>query len=112
MLLILSGDVSINSGLNTSLLTGSLINIRSIKNKSVAFADFINSNKSDIIVVTETWLQPDDTKNFIADVTQPGYKYTHVPCYEGRGGGVRFLIHDDIELKVLPLQSLAPVSIT
>ena len=52
LLLILSGDVSINPGLNTSLLTGSLINIRSIRNKPVAFADFINSNKSDIIADT------------------------------------------------------------
>ena len=38
LLLILSGDVSINPGPDTSLLTGSLINIRSIRNKSVAFA--------------------------------------------------------------------------
>ena len=54
---ILSGDdVSINPGPNTHLLTRSLINIRSIRNKSVAFADFINSNKSGIIAVTETWL--------------------------------------------------------
>ena len=56
LLLILSGDVSINLGPDTSLLTGSLINIRSIRNKYVAFADFINSNKSDVIAVTETWL--------------------------------------------------------
>ena len=74
ILLILSGDVSINPGPNTSLLTGSLINIRSIRNKSVALAEFINSNKSDIIAVTETWLGPDDTDSFIASVTPPGYK--------------------------------------
>ena len=54
LLLILSGDVSINPGPNTTRLTGSLINIRSIRNKSVALADFINSNKSDIIAVTST----------------------------------------------------------
>ena len=66
LLLILSGDVRINPGPTTSLLTGSLINIRSIRNKSVALADFINSNKSDIIAVTETWLRPDDTDSFIA----------------------------------------------
>ena len=53
LLLILSGDVSINPGPNTSLSTGSLINIRSIRNKSVALADFINSNKSDIIAVRD-----------------------------------------------------------
>ena len=47
-------DISINLDPNTSLLTGSLINIRSIRNKSVAFVDFINSNKSDVIAITET----------------------------------------------------------
>ena len=102
LLLILSGDVSINPDPNTSLLTGSLINMRSIRNKSAALADFINSNKSDIIVVTETWLRPDDTDCFIASVTPPGYKCTHVPHPEGRGGGVGFFIRDDIDFKVLP----------
>ena len=102
LLLILSGDVSINPGPNTSLLTGSLINIRSIRNKSVALADFINSNKSDIVVVTETWLRPDDTDSFIASVTPPGYKCTHVPRPERRGGGAGFFICEDIDFKVLP----------
>ena len=96
------GDVNINPGPNTSLLTGSLINIRSIRNKSVALADFINSNKSDIIAVNETWLRQDDTDSFIASVTPPGYKCTHVPRPEGRGGGVGFFIRDDIDFKVLP----------
>ena len=92
LLLILSWDVSINPGPNTSLLIGSLIIIRAIRNKSVPFADFINSNKSDVIVVTETWLRPDDTGSFIVDVKLLGYKYFHVPRSEGRGGGVGFFI--------------------
>ena len=68
-------DVRIN--LATRLLNLSLINIRFIRNRSVTFADFINSNKSDIIVVTETWLQSVDSNNFIASVTPPGYKCSH-----------------------------------
>ena len=104
LLLILSRDVSIHPGPNTSLLTGSLINIRSIRNKSVALADFINSIKSDIIAVTETWPQQDDTDSFIASVTPPGYKCTHVPHPEGRGGGVGLFILDDIDFKVLHQQ--------
>ena len=102
LLLILSGDVSVNPGSMTGLLNGSLINIRSIRNKSVALADFTNSNKSDITAVTETWLRPDDTDSFIPSVTPPGYKCMHVPRLEGRGGGVRFFISDDIDFKVLP----------
>ena len=88
LLLILSGNISINPHPYTPLLTGSLINIRSIRNKSIAFVDFINSNKSNIIVVTETLLRPDDTDSFITSVTSPGYKCTHVPRPEGRCGGV------------------------
>ena len=102
LLLIFSEAVSINPGSNTSLLTGSLTNVLSLGNKSVAFEDFINSNKSDVIAVTEISLQPDDIKSFLASVTPPGYKYTHVPCHEGRGGGVGFFICDDINFKVLP----------
>ena len=43
-----------------------------------------------------------DTDGFIASVTPPGYKCTHVPRPEGRGGGVGFFIRDDIDFKVLP----------
>ena len=95
MLLILSGDVSLNHVPNTSLLIGSLINIGSKRSKFVSYADFTNSNKSDVIAVTETWLRSDDTDSFISSVTPTGYKYTHVPCSEGRGSGVGFFIHDD-----------------
>ena len=56
LLLILSGDICVNPVPNTSLLTGSPINIISIRNKSGAFADFINNNKSKVIAVPETWL--------------------------------------------------------
>ena len=59
---------------DTRLLTVSLIKIRSIRNKSATFADFINSNKSDVIAVTETWLKSNDTDSFITSVTSPCYK--------------------------------------
>ena len=60
MLLILSWDVSVYPGPKTSLLTGSTINIRSTRNNSVVLEDFTNSNKCDVITVTETWLPLDD----------------------------------------------------
>ena len=59
--------------------------------------DFINSNNSDVIAVTETWHQPDDNNSFIKVVMPPGYK-----CTTLRGSGVGFLIHADIDFKVLP----------
>ena len=62
----------------------------------------LRTYKSDIIAVTVTWLQPDNTDSFIADVTPLGYKCAYVPRSDGRGSGVRFFIHDDIDFKVLP----------
>ena len=53
-------------------------------------------------LVTETWLQPDDTDSFIASVTLLGYKCTHVLGPDGRGGGVGFFTHDNSDFKVLP----------
>ena len=72
-----------NPNPNTSFLTGSLINIRSIRNKAVAFADFRNNYKLDIIVVTDQ-LRSDDTDSFIQSVNPPGYKCTHVSRFKGR----------------------------
>ena len=97
MLLILSGEVSINPGPNTNLLTKSLIYIRSLKTKSIDFADFINSNKSDFIAVTELYCN-----SFNASVTPLGYQCIHVPHSEGRGGGVGFFICVNIDFKVIP----------
>ena len=86
----------------TQFLTGNLINIRSIRKKSVAFVNFINSNKSDAIVGTETWFHSDDSDRLIASVTPPGNKCIPVLHSEGRDSGIRFFICHDIDFKVLP----------
>ena len=45
--------------------------------------------------------QADDTDNFIASVTPPSYKCTHVLRTTGRGGGIGLFIRDDLCFKPL-----------
>ena len=55
LLLALSGDISLN--------------IRSIRNKSASFLEFLKDNNADLIAVTETWLRPEDTESFISNIS-------------------------------------------
>ena len=90
LLLALSGDISLNPGPASRSLNGCFLNIRSIRNKSASFLEFIKDNNADLIAVTETWLRPEDTEGFISSITPPGYKFTHVPRNVKKGGGVGF----------------------
>ena len=61
------------------------------------FVNFVNTHtqKNDLIALTETWLRIDDTDNSIASFICLGYKFSHMPCTTGRGGGVVLFIWDD-----------------
>ena len=75
-------------------------NPRSVKNKTLAFSDYIVSNNFDIIAVTETWLGGPTDKACISELVPTGYKITHVPrC--GRGGGVAVIHKASIALRLL-----------
>ena len=96
MLLALSGDISLNPGPGSRSLNGCLLNVRSIRNKSASFLEFVKDNNADLIAVTETWLRPEDTECFISSITPPGYKFTHVPRNIKKGGGVGFFVKEDL----------------
>ena len=71
LLLALSGDISLNPGPTSRALNGCLLNIKSIRNKSASFLEFVKDTYADLIAVTETWLRPEDTENFIYGITPP-----------------------------------------
>ena len=96
LLLALSGDISLNPGPGSRSLNGCLLNVRSIRNKSASFLEFVKNNNADLIAVTETWLRPEDTESFISSITPLGYKCTHVPQNIKKGGGVGFFIKEDL----------------
>ena len=97
LLLALSGDISLNPGPASRSLNGCLLNIRSIRNKSASFLEFVKDNN--LIAVTETWLRPEDTESFISSITPPGYKFSHVPRNVRKGGGVGFFIKEDLSFE-------------
>ena len=101
ILLVLSGDISLNPGPGSRYISGCLLNIRSVRNKSAAFAEFVNENNTDLFGVTETWLKPDDTESFISSITPPGFNFTHIPRYGKKGGGVGFFIRENLDFKLL-----------
>ena len=99
LLLALSCDISLNPGPGSRSLNGCLLNVRSIRNKSASFLEFVKDNNADLIAVTETWLRPEDTESFISSITPPGYKFTHVPQNVKKGGGVGFFIKEDLSFE-------------
>ncbi|XP_052761992.1 uncharacterized protein LOC128204630 [Mya arenaria] len=73
---------------------------RSVKNKTLAFSDYITSNDFDIVAVTETWLGGPGDKACIAELVPSGYKIDHVPR-QGRGGGVAVIHKAPLKLSML-----------
>ena len=73
----------------------SLINSRSICNKSRLIQDFIADNDIDILAVTETWLRGDDYDNYpVRDACPIGYSLYHTPRMNMRGGGVGVVLRN------------------
>ena len=75
------------------LISMCLLNIRSFKNKSAAFYDYICDCKANLIAVTETWLTVNDNA-VRAEIQPPGYKLVDFPR-SSRGGGGTALIYRD-----------------
>jgi exonuclease III len=79
----------INSTTGSLCLDFSLINSRSICNKSRIIQDFIIDHDIDILAVTETWLRGDEYDHYpVRDVCPVGYSLYHTPRLDMRGGGV------------------------
>lgn len=78
------------------------INPRSLKNKTVAFCDFIISNELDVVAVTETWLGSSIDKACLGELLPDGYKIKHVPRPGvGRGGGVALIYRSMMNVKIV-----------
>uniref|UniRef100_A0A8C4RJ50 Reverse transcriptase domain-containing protein n=1 Tax=Erpetoichthys calabaricus TaxID=27687 RepID=A0A8C4RJ50_ERPCA len=64
-----------------------LLNIRSLGTKAVLVNDIILSTKSDLCLLTETWLSKCDTVP-LAEASPDGYSFLHKSRDSGRGGGL------------------------
>ena len=97
IILILSGDISLNPGPSARNIKACHLNVRLLRNKTSAFSDFVLSNDLDIVGVTETWLRPLDTQGLMDEITPAGFQLHQVPSENKKGGGVAVLARNDID---------------
>ena len=86
LLLLLGEDVSLNPG----LLTLSVLNARSVRNKGPPLAFMVASNELDFVCLTEIHIRPFDSGSSLLSITPPDLISPHKPHPSGIGGGVGF----------------------
>ena len=92
LLLLLSGDVSLNPG---PLILGVL---NTVMNKGPLLADMVASNDLDILCLTETHVCPFDSDSFLRSITPAEYIFPQRPRPSGISGGVGFFIRSSYSL--------------
>ena len=78
------------------------LNARSLKNKALSVADFVNSRDIDVLALSETWLGTDNDNQVISELMPSGYTIQHISRpSEKRGGGVAVLYKCGLIIKTL-----------
>ena len=70
--------------------------IKAIINKTCDFYDNIVDDHYDICLITETWLNQNDSTPQV-ESTPPGYTFDHLPRDNGTGGGVGLVCKEDMK---------------
>ena len=96
-LLLLCGDISLNSG----TISFGAVNCRSVRNKLLCFNDTVKVHSVDILAVTETHIHREETDSLLHSITLTGFKFCHKPCIHGCGGSVGFFINKAIQFRSL-----------
>ena len=73
------------------------MNAQSVRNKTADFVDYVCERRYDLVVITETWLQPHDDALRI-ELCPPGYKFIDFPRQERTGGGIGLLYKDSLRV--------------
>ena len=87
-------------------MRGSVLNCRSVRNKTDYLRDIIIDNKLDIFGLTETWLKSDE-KHIIGEIVPDGYSYHSVPRAEGLGGGLLLIYKSTLNVKFTTQNSIS-----
>ena len=70
-----------------------LLNARSLKNKSTSLLDYIFDRKPDIVAISETWFNENDSTLKVT-CTPPGYYLLDQSRKDRKGGGIAVLVKD------------------
>lgn len=92
-------DSKPKSNMNMKL---SVLNCRSVKNKSLSINDFVVSNDIDILAITETWLGSTVDGSVMKELVPSGYKILYKSRNDRRGGGIALLFKTNIDVKQFP----------
>ena len=109
-LLLLLGGIEPNPGPATNqFLSIGCLNVRSIINKSAQLHSLVESNRLDVIAISETWTSSDDPPALLGNVAPDGFQVHHTSRSTSspgrRGGGLAVLYRDNITLKVVHLNT-------
>ena len=74
------------------------LNARSLKNKSSTFIDYVCDVKPELVAVTETWFNDNDTAARI-ECTPSGYHLLDCHRTDSRGGGTALLYQENIPVE-------------
>ena len=101
LLLLTSGDIQINPGPNSTVLTFGNFNIRSAVHKAAIIHDIINSYGIDLLAVSEIWIDSGVSPAIKYDMAPQGYNCIHVhrrsePDGTRRGVGLAMVFSDNI----------------
>ena len=78
------------------------LNPRSVKNKTLSLADYIQSSEWDLMALTETWLGTTIDRKCIGELVPPGYSIKHAPRQnKAQGGGVALIHKSEIPVTVV-----------
>ena len=73
----------------------SLLNIRSVRQKTSAVIDIVNDLQLDMFAITETWLQQNGDGVLLSELTPHNFHFLHMPR-ASRGGGVGLLFRQSL----------------
>ena len=80
------------------------MNARSIKNRDDLIAHYIDSAQKNFIIITEPWLQDNETdQGWVSTTTlnNSNYKISTENCKTGKGGGISLVTSSDYLIKKL-----------
>ena len=77
-----------------------LLNVRSIRKKTLLLRDYIVEHDIDLLAITETWLTDDSSDEFYCrDICPEGYKIEQLPRNYADGGGVALVYRRCFKVK-------------
>ena len=76
-----------------------LLNVRSVNNKTTLLSELIQEKQIDLFAITETLLQEGDTF-VINELCPPGYNYLGLPRVTSRGGGLGLVFKEEYDVSL------------